>query len=423
MVVDGGGGLDDEVDEGAAASRDGFEVIAVRVERDGAGEGDGGRAASSAGSAGQAGGSRTVRHLAVATDPIIGPGPTPAEELEVALPRLARHELTLEDGHTVGVAVCGHGVPLVVVHGFTAEGILYAQTLSRLVDLGFKVIAVDTAGHGGTLGLPTGAGSMRSYSELLGRVLDHLGVGPAVFAGHSMGGRLITELAAREPQRAIAVVLLDAIVGDTWDRMVYAFRLFPPLMLGVGGGLVVDTVTTMPLFRDPVQAAKLVRLVTPTLLGHVRRPWRLLAPAVSIIRSRGSRWMLDKLGDERIPVFAIHGDRDMVVPLSTGRAAARRGRGELVVVRGASHSWLLKDPETLPAILHQLMGGRLGTAVLKAQLDRGVDPVDATAEEVEAVLYEPDALVLELTPRHQRTDGPDLHRPPRYRWYVEQRTE
>ena len=47
-------------------------------------------------------------------------------------------------------------MPLVVVHGFSAEGILYAQTLSRLVDLGFKVIAIDTAGHGGTLGLPTG---------------------------------------------------------------------------------------------------------------------------------------------------------------------------------------------------------------------------------------------------------------------------
>ena len=36
---------------------------------------------------------------------------------------------------------------------------------------------------------------------------------------------------------------------------------------------------------DRRQAAKLFSLVAPTLLGHVRRPWRLAGPAVSIIRS------------------------------------------------------------------------------------------------------------------------------------------
>src|SRR3546814_2528563 len=59
-------------------------------------------------------------------------------------------------------------------------------------------ISVDTAGHGGTLGLPTSAQSMQSYAELLGRVLDHLGVSKAVLVGHSMGGRLVAELARSE---------------------------------------------------------------------------------------------------------------------------------------------------------------------------------------------------------------------------------
>src|SRR3954452_15006567 len=139
------------------------------------------------------------------TTPIVGPTSEPVAvgASPVDLPRLARHQITLADGHTVGVAVCGRGVPLVVVHGFSAEGILYAQTLSRLVDLGFKVIAIDTAGHGGTLGLPTGAQSLASYAELLGRVIDHLGIKRMVLAGHSMGGRLVTELAASQPDRVI----------------------------------------------------------------------------------------------------------------------------------------------------------------------------------------------------------------------------
>lgn len=394
---------------------DGWEPIAVRSGEPADVPADVPADAAPSGAArGRRARSSEVRHLATSTEPIIGPGPAP-DELHATLPRLARHEITLADGHQVGVAICGHGVPLVVVHGFSAEGILYAQTLSRLVDLGFKVIAVDTAGHGGTLGLPTGAQSMASYAALLGRVLDHLGVQQAVLAGHSMGGRLVTELAATEPHRAIAVVLLDAIVGDTWDRMVNLFRLFPPLLVGIGGTLVLDTVSTVPWFRDPKQAMKLGRLVGPTIAGHVRRPWRLLGPMASILRSKGTRWMLEKLRHERIPVFAIHGDRDLAVPIATAKDAARRSRGDLVVVEGATHSWLLKDPESLPAIVHALMRGRLGTAILKARLEHGLD-ADATDDEIEAALYAPGALVLELTPRQRFHDTAELHRPPRYRW-------
>jgi pimeloyl-ACP methyl ester carboxylesterase len=355
------------------------------------------------------------------TTPILGPTTTPvAPDVDrLAMPRLARHTITLEDGFEVGVAVSGRGVPLVVVHGFSAEGILYAQTLSRLVDLGFKVVAIDVAGHGGTLGLPTGAASMETYTALLGRVLDHLGIERAVLAGHSMGGRLVTELAAREPRRAIAVVLLDAIVGDTWDRMVNLFRLCPPLLAGVGVTLAVDTLTTIPLFKDPEQARKLGRLVTPTLIGHLRRPWRMVGPAVSILRSRGSRWMLERIAEQRIPLFAIHGDRDVAVPLSTSRSAARRAKGELIVVHGATHSWLLKDPESLPAIMHRLMRGRLGTAVLRAILAGGVDPNDATDDQIESVFYTADSLAVQLTPSTEGfQDLEDYHRRPRYRFSV-----
>ena len=128
--------------------------------------------------------------------------------------------------------------------------------------------------------------------------------------------------------------------------------------------------------------------------------------------------MLESLRESKVPVFVVHGGWDLAVPLQTAKDAAHRARGDLVVVQKGSHSWLLKDPETLPGIMHALMRGRLGTAVLKAQLDAGIDPVDASDDDVEAVLYEPDALVLELTPRQRHLDTEDLHRPPRFRWKV-----
>jgi pimeloyl-ACP methyl ester carboxylesterase len=358
-----------------------------------------------------------------AQDPIVGPTRAAPETGQlVAVPRLARHEIVLDDDLRVGVAVCGRGVPVVLVHGFTAEGILYAQTLSRLVRMGFKVIAIDVAGHGGTQGLPTGGEKLESYTRLLARVLDELGVRRALFAGHSMGGRLVTQLVADEPDRAIGVVLIDAVVGDCWDRLIRISRFAPPVLLGVAAALAIDTLSTLPWLRDPRQAVKLGRLVAPTLREHARRPWRLLGPAVSMLRSQGSREMLETLANERIPVVVIHGDRDIAVPYQTAKDAARRSGGTLVTIHGGTHSWVLKDPETLPAVIAELLDGplaRVRAAVLAAErLDPG-----ATPEEMELAFLAPHALVRRLTPAAELRTGREQHRRARYRWTVDASVE
>ena len=332
--------------------------------------------------------------------PVVGPESDGAAERGlVAAPRLARHVFRLSDGHEVGVTVSGRGIPLVMVHGFTAEGFLYAQTLSRLVSMGFKVVAIDTANHGSTQGLPSGGANFREYATLLGRALDELGIEQAFFVGHSMGGRVITQLCAAEPERALGIILIDAIVGDAWDRLVNVGRLFPPAMAGVVVLLALDAMTTPPVLKNPEQALKLGRLLAPTLVGHAVRPWRLLGPAVSILRSRGSRWMLQRLAQEEIPVVAIHGTRDFAVPLQTAKDAARQAKGEFVVIDGANHCWPLRDPETLPAIVSDLLHGSFGEAYRQAVRDRGLEPDLARLDEVERAFYPPDAPIRDMTPK------------------------
>jgi pimeloyl-ACP methyl ester carboxylesterase len=353
-------------------------------------------------------------------DPIIGPErAAPETDDLVAVPRLARHEIVLDDDHRVGVAVCGRGLPVVLVHGFTAEGILYAQTLSRLVGMGFKVVAVDVAGHGATQGLPTGGDDLQSYTDLLARVLAELGIRRAVFVGHSMGGRLVTQLAASEPQRAIAVVLIDAVVGDCWDRLIRISRFAPPVLIGLAALLVADTLSTLPWLRNPAQAAKLGRLLGPTLLGHACRPWRMFGPAISMMRSSPSGEMLHDLGTSGIPVVVIHGDRDMPVPYATAVDAARRSRGTLVTVKGGTHSWVLKDPETLPAIIAELLEGPLARVRAAALGAAGLRP-DATPDQVETAFLGPHAWVRHLTPPVELRVGPRRHHEARYTWTVEQ---
>jgi pimeloyl-ACP methyl ester carboxylesterase len=45
------------------------------------------------------------------------------------------------------------------------------------------------------------------------RTLEALGIEKAVFMGHSMGGRMIIQLATIAPERVLAAVLLDAAAG------------------------------------------------------------------------------------------------------------------------------------------------------------------------------------------------------------------
>ena len=351
------------------------------------------------------------------------PGPLAGADVDgspVAAPRLARHRIELADGHIVGIAVAGQGIPLVVVHGFSAEGFLYAQTLSRLVAMGFKVIAIDTAGHGGTQGLPYDGQNLNAYSELLGRVIDELGITACILAGHSMGGRLVTQLAAARPDRVLGLMLIDAIVGDTWDRMVYLFRLSPPLLGVVSIALFVDSISVLPLFENPAQAAKFVRLLVPTLAGHVIRPWRLAGPMISILRSRSSRYALNTIADERVPVAVLHGDRDYPVPLRTARQAAARSDGTLVTVEGAGHSWMLRDPEALPAICKDLLAGAFGEQLDGRLRLLGVKAGRAAGlAAIERACYRRGARVFSLTPHGDVTTLAGRHRATRYQWALD----
>jgi pimeloyl-ACP methyl ester carboxylesterase len=226
----------------------------------------------------------------------------------------------------------------------------------------------------------------------------------------------VTEYAANHPDRAIAVLLVDAIVGEAWDRRVAASRIVPPIMAVTGAVLLADTATTLPMFTDPRQAIKLGRLWAPNALHNLRRPWGLLGAGVSILRSGPSRWMLERLAEQLVPVFVIHGDRDVAVPLQTAKDAALRARGELIVVHGATHAWPLKDPDTMPAIVAELLDDSLGEACRVAVTREGLPLEVEDLAKVEGALCEDGALVVSLTPEARFEKARVRRGRPRYTW-------
>ncbi|MGH9002738.1 MAG: alpha/beta fold hydrolase [Acidimicrobiia bacterium] len=341
------------------------------------------------------------------------PGSAAEPPLTIPATRLATATLRLADGQRVGVAVGGRGIPLVVAHGFSLAGMLYVQSLSRLASMGFKVIAVDLAGHGGSGGLGDKGHLLDEYTLFLGRVLDELGVDRAVLAGHSLGGRLVAELGAAEPERAVALLLIGAATGRTWDDLAAFSGWSPPILGLVGATLVADTLGAMFMAGD--QSAKLQALALPQTMANFLAPWRLVAPALSVLLAPPSAPTLRRLSSARVPVFVLHGDQDPVVPLASGLDTAALTGGELVVVHHGGHSWLLEDPETVRAIAADLLADGLGQACIDALTVAGLEPDTVSLAEVERAFYTPGALVHRLTPRPGRTE---VHTPqaPRYRW-------
>ena len=110
----------------------------------------------------------------------------------------------------------------------------------------------------------------------------------------------------------------------------------------------------------------------------------------------------------------IHGDRDLIVPFATARSAAKRANGQLVTVCKGGHSWLLRDPETLPAIVGELLRGRLGDAIRDRIGAAGAESRD----ELESIFYEPDAPILALTPEAGAAPTGGIHHLPKYRWTI-----
>ena len=95
------------------------------------------------------------------------------------------------------------GRPVVCLHGVTSYGGRFRDLAGRLGD-GYRVIAPDLRGHGHSSWEPPW-----DVHDHLADVLDTVPPDASLWIGHSFGGRLVAELAARHPKRVARLVLLD----------------------------------------------------------------------------------------------------------------------------------------------------------------------------------------------------------------------
>jgi len=91
---------------------------------------------------------------------------------------------------------------VVCLHGVTSHGRHFAKLAEALPD--FHVLAPDLLGHGSSPYEPPW-----DLETHLDAIVDTVGATPAILIGHSFGGRVAFELAARAPKLVPKLVLLD----------------------------------------------------------------------------------------------------------------------------------------------------------------------------------------------------------------------
>lgn len=111
--------------------------------------------------------------------------------------------------YTVNCLNRGPLKPVVLLHGFT-ENVFVWDSLSRyLCEKGYCVICVDLAGHGKTDSVGSTHG-MGLQALIVRSVFEAEGIRKAVVIGHSMGGYVACEFAARYPELLLGLGLFHS---------------------------------------------------------------------------------------------------------------------------------------------------------------------------------------------------------------------
>jgi len=122
--------------------------------------------------------------------------------------------LTLPGGR-LAYEVTGQGPAVVFCHGFGLDMRMWDPQVEHLASR-FRVVRYDCRGFGASGPFDPAAGYTHA-GDLLA-LLDHLGIGQAVLAGLSFGGRVVMQAALAAPARVRGLALLDAVLdGVPWD--------------------------------------------------------------------------------------------------------------------------------------------------------------------------------------------------------------
>ena len=219
----------------------------------------------------------------------------------------------------------GQGMPLIMLHGNGESHEIFAR-LSELMSRYYRVILMDSRGHGSSLMKEEAAGGDLTIPDMAAdvvQVMEFLHVPRAVILGFSDGANVALETASCYPGRVSAVV---AVSGNALPRGMSAASLMEvKIKYALWRGL-----EKVPLPRGVRERTVKSR----QLLGLMARWPRLDKEKLSCIQA---------------PVLILTGRRDMIRPRHSLWMGEQIPDSKVVFVKGADHFTLLKKEKAYGA--------------------------------------------------------------------------
>ncbi|MEV7452192.1 alpha/beta fold hydrolase [Streptomyces nigra] len=242
----------------------------------------------------------------------------------------------------------GSGDPVVLIHPGYVDHRAFADQIPALA-AHHRVIAPDVRGHG----LSANATKPFRWADDLAALLRHLGTGPAVLVGVSMGGVVATDTALEHPDLVRAVVTCGAATGDftytdPWTRGIQAEYA---RTLGAGDieGWLTAFLRVLPGEHrdaadvDPEIARRLREMALRTISKHTPDEKDRLVPVT------GSWARLPKLD---VPLLALNGSLEPADMLDAAERLARAvPHGRTATIDGVGHYLNMEKPDDFNAIV------------------------------------------------------------------------
>jgi lipase len=196
--------------------------------------------------------------------------------------------------------------PVVCLHGVSAHGRRFRKLAEERLAARFRVLAPDLRGHGRSDYDPPW--DLATHVDDLLETLEEAGVRVAAWVGHSLGGRLLLELAARVPERLRCAVLLDPAiqilphVGRDFAEEAAKDHSYASLDEAIEARLASGAPTPRAFVEEEAREH-----LVPAADGRLR--WQICAPAVVTVYSELCREPPPAAVLARMPVLLVHASR------------------------------------------------------------------------------------------------------------------
>ena len=280
------------------------------------------------------------------------------------------HRPVTANGTRFHIAEAGEGPLVLLLHGFPQFWWMWRRQLETLPAAGYRAVAADLRGYGGSDKPPRGYDLITAASDAAG-LIRALGEANAVVVGHDWGGLVAWTMAAYYPKavRRLAVIsaahplrmraaILASPVRRGWGsayELGFQVPMLPERRLTADSARQVGQLLSMwsvPGWPDPVterryRAAMCIPSVAHSALEYYR--WFLRSP----LRPDGIRYTQRMRVPAQVPTLHLHGALDTFVAPVSARASGRYADGPFRwrLIEGAGHFLPEEQPDRFDAAL------------------------------------------------------------------------